>query len=126
VGWICAQQSEFVAARAMLDVEHGVPAGRGPADSNTYFLSSIGGHNVVIPCLPAGSAGAAPTDNDDVRLGDVVVGVPTADTGGVVLFEQDPAEAGGADVGGGDGGFVRSRGLNARSTCSMGTGLPTA
>jgi nucleoside phosphorylase len=141
VGWICAQQSEFVAARAMLDVEHGVPAGRGPADSNTYFLGSIGGHNVVIACLPAGAAGAAPaatvaasmqctfgdvgvgllvgvgsgapTDDDDVRLGDVVVGVPTADTGGVGLFERDLAEAGGADVGGSDGGFVRSRGLNA-------------
>jgi nucleoside phosphorylase len=114
IGWICAQQSEFAAARAMLDDEHGVPATRGDADSNSYFLGRIGDHNVVIACLPAGTPGAAPAATvaaslqrtfrdvrvgllvgvgsgapsaaDDVRLGDVVVGIPTSDTGGVVQF----------------------------------------
>jgi hypothetical protein len=60
IGWICAQVPEFVRARAMLDAEHGMPASRDAADSNSYFLGSIGGHNIVIACLPAGAPGAAP------------------------------------------------------------------
>jgi nucleoside phosphorylase len=61
VGWICAKQSEFVAARAMRDVEHSVPAGRDAADSNTYLLGNISSYNVIIACLPAGTASAALT-----------------------------------------------------------------
>jgi nucleoside phosphorylase len=114
VGWICTQQAEFVAARAMLDTEHGQPASRGAADNNTYFRGSIGPHNIVIACLPPGAPGAAsaatvaadmqrtfrdvrvgllvgvgsgaPSAVHDIRLGDVVVGIPTNDTGGVVQF----------------------------------------
>ncbi len=59
VGWICALPDELVAARAMLDVEHGVPERRAAADDNTYFLGGIGQHNVVIAGLPAGEPGAA-------------------------------------------------------------------
>ncbi len=60
VGWICAQQHDYAAACALLDDEHGMPAYRRATDSNTYILGSIGGHNVVIACLPAGTPGAAP------------------------------------------------------------------
>jgi nucleoside phosphorylase len=117
VGWICAQQAKFVAARAMLDIKHGQPASRGTADNNAYFLGSIGAHNVVIACLPSGAAGAtsaatvaadmqrtfrhircgllvgdgsgAPSVVDDIRLGDVVVGIPTNDTGGIIQFGME-------------------------------------
>jgi nucleoside phosphorylase len=130
VGWICAQQPEFVAARAMLDVEHGMPESRGDADSNTYFLGSVGRHNVVIACLPAGAPGAepaatvaanmqrtfrhlrvgllvgvgsgAPSAADDIRLGDVVVSKPTNGTGGVVQFGLEPSGCDDDDNGGGE------------------------
>jgi nucleoside phosphorylase len=59
VGWICALPDELAAARAMLDCEHGVPEHRIVADDNTYFLGSVGSHNVVIAGLPAGALGAA-------------------------------------------------------------------
>src|SRR5436190_5971587 len=56
VGWICALSTELTAAMAMLDEEH--PAlPRPPQDNNTYTLGRIGGHNVVIACLPAGQTG---------------------------------------------------------------------
>jgi nucleoside phosphorylase len=151
VGWICAQQAEFVAARAMLDAEHGQPASRGPADNNTYFLGSISGHNVVIACLPSGAPGAtsaatvaadmqrtfrhirfgllvgvgsgAPSTVDDIRLGDVVVGIPTNDTGGVIQFGLESVEDNirhDSDASGGEDGssrrcsrFMRTRCLNA-------------
>jgi nucleoside phosphorylase len=155
VGWICVQQPEFVAARAMLDAEHGVPASRNAADSNSYFLGSIGDHKVVIACLPAGAPGAAsaatvaanmqrtfrevrvgllvgvgsgaPSAADDIRLGDVVVGIPTNETGGVIQFGLAPQDdnVDGDDrscsSSGGDGDgygcrrsqFVRTRCLNA-------------
>jgi hypothetical protein len=98
----------------MLDADHGVPASRSTADRNTYFLGSIGAHNVVITCLPAGVQGAmpaatvatdmqhtfrgvriglfvgvgsgSPSDEDDVRLGDVVVSRPTNDAGGMIQY----------------------------------------
>jgi hypothetical protein len=46
----------------MLYLEHGVPASRGAANINTYFLGSIGDHNVVIACLPAGAGRRAGGD----------------------------------------------------------------
>jgi nucleoside phosphorylase len=117
VGWICALPVEFAAARAMLDADHGVPVSRGAADRNTYFLGSVGVHNVVIACLPAGGHGATPaatvavdmqhtfrhvrigllvgvgsgvpSEDYDIRLGDVVVSRPTDDTGGVIQYLRE-------------------------------------
>ncbi len=121
VGWICAHPANVVAARAMLDEEHGRPsdAGGDDIDPNNYFLGSIGGHNVVIACLPAGSAGStsaatvavhmqrtftrlrigllvgvgsgAPSDEADIRLGDVVVSMPTDGAGGIIQYERTTA-----------------------------------
>ncbi len=150
VGWIYAQQAEFVAARVMLDAEHGQPARRGAANSNTYFLSSIGAHNIVIACLPSGAPGTtsaatvvadmqrtfrdirvgllvgvssgAPSAVDDIRLGDVVVGIPTNNTGGIIQFglesvcDVEPLTgSGGNKFGNGRrrSRFARSRCLNA-------------
>ncbi|CRG88629.1 Ankyrin repeat domain-containing protein 50 [Talaromyces islandicus] len=100
IAWICALYIEMAAAQAMLDEIHGTPP-RDPDDTNIYVLGSIGRHNVVITCLPAGQygtinaatvatnlkrtfpricitlmvgiGGGAPC-KEDVRLGDVVVG----------------------------------------------------
>src|SRR2546421_8248968 len=56
VGWVCALPCELATAKAMLDEELCRP----PSDSNdpnTYTLGRIWDHNVVITCLPTGTAG---------------------------------------------------------------------
>ncbi|KAL6805359.1 hypothetical protein J3E68DRAFT_441823 [Trichoderma sp. SZMC 28012] len=56
VGWICALDVELAPSIAMLDEEFlNLPQILG--DSNTYTLGRIGGHNVVLACLPAGTTG---------------------------------------------------------------------
>jgi nucleoside phosphorylase len=149
VGWICALPDEMVAARAMLDAEHGKPDKVGAtADDNNYFLGSMSGHNVVLACLPLGSPGSAsaatvamhmqhtftgmrvgllvgvgsgaPSAEDDIRLGDVVVSTPTDGTGGVIQFERvaamaAPSAGGCSGRPGGEGSevrFERARSLN--------------
>ncbi|KAJ1325229.1 adenosylhomocysteine nucleosidase [Microdochium nivale] len=102
IGWICAIYNEFAAAEAMLDEKHEtLPPD--PNDNNYYILGQVGSVNVVMTCLPAGGmgmnnaaivasnmlrtyvsirlqlvvgvAGGVPTPANDVRLGDVVVGL---------------------------------------------------
>ncbi|KAK6338577.1 hypothetical protein TWF730_002640 [Orbilia blumenaviensis] len=116
VGWICALPIEKAAAIAVLDEKHeGLPAIAGEEDSNTYTLGRVGHHNVVIACLPAGNygtnsaatvathlrrsfpsvkfglmvgiGGGIPNDENDVRLGDIVVSQPLHGTGGVVQYD---------------------------------------
>ena len=113
VGWICAVQTEYVAARALLDQENPqLPID--PHDSNVYTFGRIGDHNIVIACLPMGRygttsaasvakdmlrsfgsirirlmvgiGGGAPSEKHDVRLGDVVIGCPVKSEGGVVPY----------------------------------------
>ncbi len=49
VGWICALESELIAARALLDQEHEqLPVA--PHDDNNYIVGQMGGHYVVIAC----------------------------------------------------------------------------
>jgi nucleoside phosphorylase len=106
IGWICALVTEYIAAQEFLDVEHPRPDGEenSPGDENNYAHGSIGGHNVVIAVLPKGDygssststvvtnlvrsypnarvglmvgiGGGAPTSDQDIRLGDVVVSEP--------------------------------------------------
>ncbi|RSL89723.1 hypothetical protein CEP51_001053 [Fusarium floridanum] len=99
VGWVCALPLELGAATAMLDEEHQMLA-LGPGDQNTYTLGRIGRHNIVLVCLPSygtakaatvashmlrsfpniqaglmvGIGGGVPTNDVDIRLGDIVVG----------------------------------------------------
>ncbi|KAL2833184.1 hypothetical protein BJY01DRAFT_253561 [Aspergillus pseudoustus] len=115
VGWISAVRVEFAAARSLLDEIHNEPARVQPHDANTYILGSMGAHNVVIASLPdaeygtasaarvaanmltsfpnvrfglmVGIAGGAPSAKNDIRLGDVVVGVARDGENGV--FEYD-------------------------------------
>ncbi|KAL4783586.1 nucleoside phosphorylase domain-containing protein [Aspergillus varians] len=102
VGWVCALIIEYVAAQAVLDEQHAEPEDGSLNDINTYTLGRIGKHNVVIAILPQGDygiasaaatardmlrsfpnvrigltvgiGGGAPTPQNDIRLGDVVVG----------------------------------------------------
>ncbi|KAH0521908.1 hypothetical protein TsFJ059_005838 [Trichoderma semiorbis] len=109
IGWICALPLELVAAEAMLDCRHV------DESSGEYTLGRIGVHNVVIACLPAGLTGTnaaatvaarmmskftsirfglmvgigggVPSNEFDIRLGDVVVSQPRNGYGGVVQYD---------------------------------------
>lgn len=139
VGWICALPHELAAARAMLDVDHGLLKQREVGDDNTYAIGRIHEHNVVIACLPAGidgtSAAAVVAQNMrrtfpelrigllvgigggipdlekdvDIRLGDVVVSQPAGEHGGVVQYAKGKLQE---DRDTGDSVFVRKGSLN--------------
>lgn len=116
VGWICALPLEMTVAVGMLDeLYDGPPLPKGPRDNNTYMLGRIGPHHIVIACLPAGTigvtsaalvaaqmrwtfpslriglmvgiGGGVPSEEHDIRLGDVVVSQPTGSFGGVVQYD---------------------------------------
>lgn len=128
VGWICALPIRLIAGATMLDETHShLP--RQPNDSNAYALGRVCGHNVVLACLPKGEI-----DNNSaamvaahmastfpsikfglmvgigggvpklVRLGDVVVSVPTDEFGGVIQWDFGKTQQGGI--------FKRTRSLN--------------
>ena len=114
VGWVCALPDEFTAAQEMLDEEHQDLPPNGN-DSNIYALGRIADHNVVIACLPAGQigtnsaaavamqikstfqairfglmvgiGGGVPTEEIDIRLGDIVVSHPAKHHGGVIQYD---------------------------------------
>jgi nucleoside phosphorylase len=120
VAWICALPAELAAAQEMLDEEHeGLELDLDDNDENLYALGSIGGHNVVIVCLPAGRigdnpaaavatqmratfkgirfgimvgiGGGVPSAEVDIRLGDVVVSQPYQTFSGVVQYDMSKA-----------------------------------
>ncbi|KAL4739349.1 nucleoside phosphorylase domain-containing protein [Aspergillus similis] len=121
IGWICALPVEMAAAQAMLDEIHPALPNR-KNDQNKYVMGSIGPHNIVITCLPAGVygttsatatvlqmrhsyesleaclmvgiGGGAPVDHD-IRLGDIVVSEPTIRYGGVMQYDRGKAVDGG-------------------------------
>ena len=114
MGWICALQIEYTAARAMLDEEH-EDLDQPGSDPNIYSFGRIGVHNVAIASLPAGKTGigsaakvavhmrhtfpslrlgtmvgiggGVPSSANDIRLGDIVVSQPGTQNGGVVQFD---------------------------------------
>lgn len=116
VGWVCALPVELVAARCMLDRRYDAPdLEAGEKWDDIYFMGSIAGHNVVIACLPGrtgttsaaalatrmqdkfrgirlglmvGIGGGVPSQQADIRLGDVVVSVPQHTFGGVVQYDM--------------------------------------
>ncbi|KAJ5414893.1 hypothetical protein N7509_000227 [Penicillium cosmopolitanum] len=115
VGWICALRVEYIAAQELLDEEHESPSFVSPNDANDYTLGKIGEHQVVIAVMPDGEYGTAsaanvatnmlnsfhniriglmvgigggvPTQNHDIRLGDVVVSAPRNGVGGVFQYD---------------------------------------
>ncbi|KAF2137703.1 uncharacterized protein K452DRAFT_278071 [Aplosporella prunicola CBS 121167] len=114
VGWVCALPIELTAAQEMLDEEHN-DLHQDSGDTNIYTFRRIGGHNVVIACLPAGLTGTnsaaavamqmrstfrairfglmvgirggVPSPETDVRLGDVVISQPSNGHGGVIQYD---------------------------------------
>jgi nucleoside phosphorylase len=102
VGFICALSVEQVAVRCFLDKHHPRLKSQPASDNNDYTLGEIGEHNVVIAGLPLGRygttnaasvardmvrtfpnirfglmvgiGGGAPSEDHDIRLGDIVVG----------------------------------------------------
>jgi nucleoside phosphorylase len=122
VGWICAIVTEYVAAQAFLDKEHGRPEKVSPSDNNNYALGEIAGHNVVIAVLPGGEygtssaasvardmlhsfpnvriglmvgiGGGAPSQKHDIRLGDIVVSTSRDGTGSVFQYDFGKAVQG--------------------------------
>lgn len=116
IAWICALPVEMAVACAMLDERHeSLPLQPESHHQNNYVLGRIGAHNVVVACLPSGITGTisaarvvhqmlatfkrlkfglmvgigggAPSVENDIRLGDVVVGKPTGFFGGVVQYD---------------------------------------
>ncbi|KAJ5520270.1 WD domain protein [Penicillium fimorum] len=114
VGWICALETEYVAARAFLEKRHSRPESLSPNDNNHYTLGEIGGHQVVIAVLPDGEygtstaagvardmvhsfpnirfglmvgiGGGVPTKHD-IRLGDIVVSSSRNGRGGLLQYD---------------------------------------
>jgi nucleoside phosphorylase len=131
VGWVCALPVELAAAQEMLDEEH-EDLEQDETDSNLYSLGSVGGHKVVLACLPAGQTGnnsaaavamqmkasfkgirfglmvgiggGVPSEEVDIRLGDVVISQPVQAFGGVVQYDFGKATP---------SGFERIGSLNA-------------
>jgi nucleoside phosphorylase len=121
----------MAAAQAMLDERHN-PLQQGPYDHNTYILGLIGVHNVVLACLPSGVTGTisvarvamqmlssfkwlrfglmvgigggVPSEENDIRLGDIVVSKPTGTSGGVIQYDFGKTVQ--------DGRFTRTGSLN--------------
>jgi nucleoside phosphorylase len=128
---VCALPIELAAAQEMLDEEH-EDLEPDESDGNLYTLGSIGGHKVVLACLPAGQTGihsaasvvmqmkvtfkgirfglmvgiggGVPSEEVDIRLGDVVVSQPLQTFGGVVQYDFGKAKP---------SGFERTGSLNA-------------
>ncbi|KAK6501370.1 hypothetical protein TWF481_009212 [Arthrobotrys musiformis] len=102
IGWLSALPIEMAAAAAMLQEIHiSRDIEKHLSDNNTYTLGEIGGHNIVIACLPSGVygttsattvanqmtmtftsikswlmvgiGGGVPDATNDIRLGDIVV-----------------------------------------------------
>ncbi|KAL3445802.1 hypothetical protein BJX65DRAFT_280401 [Aspergillus insuetus] len=114
VGIICCLTVERTALKFMLDEEHDRPS-KLPGDKSIYTAGTIHGHNVVIASLPlgytgttpvatvaqcmehsfpslklrllVGIGGGVPSDEVDIRLGDVVVSAPKNTYGGVVQYD---------------------------------------
>jgi len=131
VGWVCALSVELAAAQEMLEEEHQDFVD----DNNIYTLGRIGEHNVVIACLPEGQTGitsaavvairmqstftsirfgllvgiggGVPSKGEDIRLGDVVIGVPHKLHSGVVQYDFGKATP---------SGFERTGALNSPPT----------
>lgn len=132
VGWICALPVELTAAMATLDEKH-QQLPQHPHDDNLYTLGRIGEHNVVIAGLPAGQmgnnsaatvaammrysfgdirfglmvgiGGGVPSEEHDIRLGDVVVSKPNKQSSGVIQYDFGQTVA--------KGQFIHNGSLNA-------------
>ncbi|KAF5644568.1 multiple ankyrin repeats single kh domain protein [Fusarium sp. NRRL 52700] len=117
VGWICALATELVAAKSFFDEEYKATLyTQVPGDDNIYSFGRMGDHDVVVASLPrseygigpaasvardmlrtfpnirvglmVGIGGGAPSPQHDIRLGDLVVSVPSGTRGGVLQHNR--------------------------------------
>ncbi|CAN9348870.1 unnamed protein product [Alternaria alternata] len=114
VAWMCAFSFELKAAATMLDRTYESPLSA-QNDPNIYIFGCIREHNVILTCLPPGQfgtsssartatilksnfpsiqvvflvgiGGGVPSSAHDIRLGDVVVSLPSGPHGGVVRYD---------------------------------------
>ncbi|PWY91604.1 hypothetical protein BO94DRAFT_555415 [Aspergillus sclerotioniger CBS 115572] len=100
VAWICALPLEMAAAKAMLDEVHD-SLSQPATDYNAYTLGTIAclpaaatvlSHMLpTFPCLRfalmVGIGGGVPSKDADIRLGDVVVSLPSAMYPGVIQYD---------------------------------------
>ncbi|RAQ51736.1 hypothetical protein AFGD_006009 [Aspergillus flavus] len=114
IGIVCALHKELLAVRILFDCTHeSIPV---PSeDSNHYSFGRMGQHDIVAVCLPSGEYGTnsaanaianmrrsfpairfcllvgigagVPTEQNDLRLGDVVVSHPTGTHPGVIQYD---------------------------------------
>ena len=119
VGWICALPLELAAAQGMLvkkyDAKKLPKDPKDPSDPYQYTLGQIAGHKIVLTVLlsvgnnQAGSAarhlkhafknikfilmvgigGGIPSPRHDIRLGDVVVSMPSGAYSGVIQYDSE-------------------------------------
>lgn len=117
IGLVTALPTERVAVEVMFDKEHSEPAHYYKAymDHNSYSWGRIGKHNVVLASLPdqavgkveantvamsmittfpsirvglmIGIGGGVPSEDYDIRLGDIVVSIPFERAPGVVQYD---------------------------------------
>ena len=143
IGWVTALPIELRAATAMLEERH-ASLPQPFRDNNNYTFGRIGAHNVVIACLPLGRigkvpaglvakdmwrsfpklrcglmvgiGGGIPTEEMDMRLGDIAVSKPGYKDGGVVQYDYGQTVK--------KGRFIRSGTLNEPPTMLL-TALAT-
>ena len=115
IGIVCAITIEYAAAQLILDEKHPKPTCLHRPDRNSYTLGRVGEHNVVIAAIPEGEygtvaaavgsrdmlhsfpnikiglvvgvGGGAPGGKVDIRLGDLVVGLPKNGSSGVLQYD---------------------------------------
>ena len=121
VAWVSALHIERASAEAMLDEKHEEPTdfNRNLKDQNSYDWGSIRGHDIVLTSLPVADCGKVsaatcvtellsslphikfgllvgigaglPNVQNDIQLGDVVVGQPDQSHGGVIQYDLGKA-----------------------------------
>ncbi|KAF4551834.1 Ankyrin repeat-containing protein 13 [Elsinoe fawcettii] len=116
IGWICALPEEYAAAVAVLDEQYDPPVSKATNDQNNYTTGRLGQHKVVIAVCPAGQygttsaasvardmvhsfiniriglmvgvGGGIPSTEHDIRLGDVVVAMPSNGRPAVIQYDM--------------------------------------
>ncbi|KAL4956988.1 nucleoside phosphorylase domain-containing protein [Aspergillus filifer] len=110
IGWICPLPLEYAAAKRALDEPYDeAEYGTGQTGTNAAAAATQKMLSAFPPIkhgLLVGIVGGVPSDKADIRLGDVVVGQPDGQHGGVVQYDFGKTVL---------GGFQRTGALNAPS-----------
>ncbi|GJC83938.1 hypothetical protein ColLi_06776 [Colletotrichum liriopes] len=114
VGWVCTTITDYIASQAFLEKKYSERKRISPVYHNICEFGSVGKHKVVIVCLLSGETAATdvnislgvvfvgtgagvPFTEQDVCLGDVVVGACSSHNIGGVIDYRLTTESGGSD-----------------------------